>query len=94
MSPGCLPTATGELPVRATGEQGSGGGAAGDAFGGDDVVVLDEAPDHTAAAALAPTAGAGGALKAAETTELLSGQEWIDALRTAQGVAPPYRPAR
>jgi uncharacterized protein with GYD domain len=67
--------------------------AGGYAFGDDDVVILYEAPDDTAAA-VAPTAGAGGALKAAKTTKLLSGPEWIDALRKAQGVAPQYRPAR
>ena len=68
--------------------------AGGYAFGDYDVVILYEAPDDTAAAAIALTAGAGGALKAAKTTKLLSGQEWIDALRKAQGVAPQYRPAR
>jgi uncharacterized protein with GYD domain len=59
-----------------------------------DAVVIFEAPDDTAAAAIALVAGAGGAVKSARTTKLLSGQEWIESLRKAQGVAPQYRPAR
>ena len=63
-------------------------------FGEYDVLAVYEAPDDTAAAALALAVGAGGAVKAAKTTRLLSGQEWTDALRKAQGIAPQYRPAR
>ena len=63
-------------------------------FGEYDVLAVYEAPDDTAAAALALAFGAGGAVKAAKTTRLLSGQEWTDALRKAQGIAPQYRPAR
>jgi uncharacterized protein with GYD domain len=68
--------------------------AAGYPFGEYDVVVIYEAPDDTAAASLALAVGAGGAARAAKTTKLLSGQEWIDSLRKAQGVVPQYRPAR
>jgi uncharacterized protein with GYD domain len=68
--------------------------AAGYPFGEYDVVVIFEAPDDTAAASLALAVGAGGATRSAKTTKLLSGQEWIDSLRKAQGVAPQYRPAR
>jgi uncharacterized protein with GYD domain len=66
----------------------------GFSFGDYDIVVVFDAPDDTTAAAIALTAGAGGAVKAAKTTKLLSGQEWIDSLRKAQGVAPQYRPPR
>jgi len=66
----------------------------GYSFGDYDVVAIYEAPDDTAAAALALAFGAGGAVKAAKTTKLLSGQEWIASLRKAQDVAPQYRPAR
>ena len=66
----------------------------GYSFGDYDVVAIYEAPDDTAAAALALAFGAGGAVKAGKTTKLLSGQEWIASLQKAQDVAPQYRPAR
>ena len=68
--------------------------AAGYPFGEYDVLVVFEAPDDTAAAALALAVGAGGAVKAAKTTRLLSGQEWVESLRKAQETAPQYKPAR
>jgi uncharacterized protein with GYD domain len=68
--------------------------AAGYPFGEFDVLVVFEAPDDTAAAAVALAVGAGGAVKAAKTTKLLSGQEWIESLRKARDAAPQYKPAR
>jgi uncharacterized protein with GYD domain len=68
--------------------------AAGYSFGEYDVVVLYEAPDEIAAASLALAFGAGGAVRSAKTTRLLTGQEWVDALGKAQVVTPQYRPAR
>jgi uncharacterized protein with GYD domain len=68
--------------------------AAGYPFGEFDVVVVFEAPDDTAAASLALAVGAGGAVRNAKTTKLLSGQEWVASLTGAQKVAPQYRPAR
>jgi uncharacterized protein with GYD domain len=65
--------------------------AGGYPFGEYDVLVLMEAPDTTAAS-VALAVGAGGATKAAKTTRLLSGQEWIESLRKAQG--SQYRPAQ
>ncbi len=44
------------------------------------------------AAALAVAIGAGGSTKSAKTTRLLSGAEWIESLRKAQGSV--YKPAR
>ena len=67
---------------------------AGFPFGEYDVLVVYEAPDDTAAASLALAIAAGGAVKAAKTTKLLSSQEWIASLTGAQKVAPQYRPAR
>jgi uncharacterized protein with GYD domain len=67
--------------------------AAGYAFGDYDITVIYEAPDDQAAAALALAVAAGGAAKAAKTTKLLSGQEWVGALRKAQGIGLAYRPA-
>jgi uncharacterized protein with GYD domain len=66
--------------------------AGGYPFGEYDVVVIYEAPDDTTAASVALAVGAGGAARAAKTTRLLSGQEWIESLRKAQG--SQYRPAR
>lgn len=61
-------------------------------FGDYDVLAVYEAPDDTAAAAFALAVAAGGAVSSAKTTRLLTGQEWIESLRNAQG--SPYRPAR
>ena len=66
--------------------------AAGYPFGEYDVLVVLEAPDDATAASIALAVGAGGAVKAAKTTRLLSGEEWIQALRNAQG--SQYRPAQ
>jgi uncharacterized protein with GYD domain len=68
--------------------------ASGYPFGEYDLVVVFEAPDDTAVAALALAVAAGGAEKSAMTTKLLSGAEWIAALRRAQSLAPHYRPPR
>lgn len=66
--------------------------AGGFPFGEYDVLVVYEAPDDTAAASVAMAVAAGGAIRSAKTTRLLSGQEWIESLRKAQG--SQYRPAR
>lgn len=56
-----------------------------------DVLVVYEAPDDTTSAALALAIAAGGAVRSAKTTRLLSGPEWIESLRKAQG--SKYKPA-
>ena len=61
-------------------------------FGEYDVLVVLEAPDDTTAASVALAVAAGGAVKSAKTTRLLSGQEWIESLRKAHG--SQYQPAR
>ena len=66
--------------------------AGGFPFGEYDVVVIFEAPDDTAAASLALSVAAGGATRAAKTTRLLTGPEWVAALKAAQSSV--YRPAR
>jgi uncharacterized protein with GYD domain len=68
--------------------------ASGYPFGEYDVLAIYEAADDTVAASLALAFGAGGAVKSAKTTRLLSGQEWIASLTKAQEAAPQYRPAR
>ena len=57
----------------------------GYSFGEYDVLVIFEAPDDMMAASVALGVAAGGATRPAKTTRLLSGQEWIDSLRKAQG---------
>jgi uncharacterized protein with GYD domain len=66
--------------------------AAGYPFGEYDALIIVEAPDDTTVASLALAVAAGGAAKAAKTTRLLTGAEWIEALRKAQG--SQYQPAR
>ena len=66
--------------------------AGGYPFGDYDVVVIYEAPNDTAAASLALSVAAGGAVRSTKTTRLLSGAEWIAALQGAQ--SSQYRPAR
>ena len=61
-------------------------------FGEYDVLVIYEAPDDTTAASVAMAIAGGGAVRSSKTTRLLSGQEWIESLRKAQG--SQYRPAR
>ena len=57
-----------------------------------DLVIVIEAPDDTTAVSVALAVTAGGAVKSSRTTRLLSGQEWIEALRKAQ--RSQYQPAR
>jgi hypothetical protein len=45
-------------------------------------------------AAIALAAGAGGAIKAAKTTVLMSAAEGVAAMKQAQAVAKVYSPAR
>jgi uncharacterized protein with GYD domain len=66
----------------------------GFSFGEYDVAVVYEAPDDVAAAAIALGAASLGAVKAAKTTKLLSGAEWVQALRKARSIGGAYRPAR
>jgi uncharacterized protein with GYD domain len=55
-------------------------------------VFLAEVPDDTTATGIELAAVAGGALSQSKFTRLLSGQEWIESLRRAQG--SQYQPAR
>ncbi len=60
------------------------------AFGSHDGVTLWEAPDNVSMAAVALAIGSGGAVTDLETTVLLSVEDTMEALRTAQGIT--YRP--
>jgi uncharacterized protein with GYD domain len=57
------------------------------AFGAYDGLTLWEAPDDVAMAGVALAIGSGGAVTGLETTVLLSVEDTMDALRTAQGIA-------
>ena len=59
-------------------------------FGQQDGFVLIEAPNNVSAAAFSVGISAGGALRSAETTVLLTVEETIEMLEKAQGL--PYRP--
>ena len=58
-------------------------------FGEQDGFVLIEAPNNVSAAAFSVGISAGGSLRSAETTPLLTVEETIDMLAKAQGL--PYR---
>lgn len=58
-------------------------------FGEHDGYVLLEAPDNISAAALSVGIAAGGSLRSAETTVLLTVEETIEMLQKAQNL--PYR---
>jgi len=68
--------------------------AGGYSFGEYDVSVIVEAADDVTMAAVAVAIAAGGAVKAAKTTPLLSGPQWVAALKKAPAVSAQYRPAR
>ena len=63
-------------------------------FGEYDAVFMMEAPDDESAAAVALAVAAGGAVKSAKTTKLLSGAQWVAALKKASTVAKSYKPSR
>ena len=66
----------------------------GFSYGEYDVSVIVEAADEVTMAAVAIALATGGAVKAAKTTPLLSGAQWVAALKKAPAVSAQYRPAR
>jgi uncharacterized protein with GYD domain len=66
--------------------------AGGFAFGEYDICVIMEAADDEIAAAVALAIAAGGAVRSAKTTKLLTGDQWVTALRTASRAG--YTPAK
>ena len=58
-------------------------------FGEYDVIVVLDMPDNVSAAAFSIAAAAGGAVKAAKTTPLMTMEEGIEAMR--KGAAAGYR---
>lgn len=61
-------------------------------FGKYDIVFIMEAPDNVSAAAISLAITAGGAVKAYETTPLMTTDEGIEAMRKGAAAAAAYRP--
>ena len=68
--------------------------AGGYSSGKYDVAIIVDAADDVTMAAVAVAIAAGGAVKAAKTTPLLSGAQWVAALKKAPVVSAQYRPAQ
>jgi uncharacterized protein with GYD domain len=64
----------------------------GYSFGDYDISLVLDAPDDTAMAAVSVAISAGGAIRNARTTKLLSGSEYVEALRKASSIT--YKPAK
>ncbi|HEX4171739.1 MAG TPA: GYD domain-containing protein [Acetobacteraceae bacterium] len=63
-------------------------------FGEYDLMLIAEMPNAESMAAVALAVGAGGAIKSAITTVLMSGAECVAAMQKAATVAKSYTPAR
>jgi uncharacterized protein with GYD domain len=63
-------------------------------FGEYDIVIIADVPNAESMAAIAIAIGAGGAIKSAQTTVLMSGAQAVDGIKKADAVAKTYRPAR
>jgi uncharacterized protein with GYD domain len=81
----------GKQLVDAVGAHIVGGGYS---FGEYDISIIVDAADDVTMAAVALAIAAGGAVKAAKTTSLLSGPQWVAALKMAPAVSAKYQPAK
>jgi uncharacterized protein with GYD domain len=63
-------------------------------FGDYDLIIVADVPNNESMAALALAIAAGGAIKSAKTTVLLSGDEAVAGMKKAEAVAKVYKPAR
>ena len=63
-------------------------------FGEHDVVLIADMPDNESMSAVALAIGAGGAIKSASTTVLMTGAQGVDAMKKAAAAAKAYKPAR
>jgi uncharacterized protein with GYD domain len=63
-------------------------------FGEYDLVIIADVPDNESMSAIALAIGAGGAIKAAKTTVLMTGTEGVGGMKKAEAVAKIYKPAR
>jgi uncharacterized protein with GYD domain len=63
-------------------------------FGEYDFVIIADVPSNESMSAIALATGAGGAIKAAKTTVLMTGTEGVEGMKKADAVAKTYKPAR
>ncbi len=63
-------------------------------FGEYDIVIIADMPNAEGMAAVALAIAAGGAVKSAKTTALMSGAEGVAAMTRAASVAGSYKPKR
>jgi len=63
-------------------------------FGEYDLVIIADVPDDESMSAIALAIAAGGALKAGKTTKLMTGAQFVNAMKKADAVVKIYRPAR
>ena len=63
-------------------------------FGAYDLVLIADVPNNECMAAIALAVAAGGAIRSAKTTVLMSGAEAVAGMKKAETVAKAYQPAR
>jgi uncharacterized protein with GYD domain len=63
-------------------------------FGEYDLVIIADVPNNESMSAIALAIAAGGAIKAAKTTVLMTGTEGVGGMKKAEAVAKTYKPAR
>ena len=63
-------------------------------FGEYDLMIIVDVPGNESMAAIALAISAGGAIKSAKTTVLMSGDEAVAGMKKAEAVAKVYKPAR
>jgi uncharacterized protein with GYD domain len=63
-------------------------------FGAYDAAFMIEAADDETAAAVSLAVSAGGAIKTITTTRLLSGKQYVSALKKAAKLSPSYSPMK
>lgn len=63
-------------------------------FGEYDLMIIADVPDNASMAAIALAIAAGGAVKSAQTTVLMTGDEAVAGMKKAEAVAKVYKPAR
>ena len=63
-------------------------------FGDYDLIIIADVPNNESMAAIALATAAGGAIKSAKTTVLMTGDEAVAGMKKADAVAKIYKPAR
>jgi uncharacterized protein with GYD domain len=63
-------------------------------FGDHDLILIADVPNNESMAAIAVAIAGGGAIKASHTTALMTGAEFLGALKKSESVAKVYKPAR